>query len=99
GTGDDGDRAIRAVVRDEFVHDAVDLLDGEVEDEGCLRSAEGREVLPGWHRARAAGDAGQDDGLADLGDCQFAGEGCCRGGVGGYSGRHVVRDVQGVEAA
>ena len=54
---------------------------------------------PVGHRGGAGGDAGEDDGLADSGHGELAAEGGGGGGVRRYAGRHVVRDLRGVEAA
>src|SRR3954447_6978599 len=75
GAGHDRDRAVGTIVRNELFDHAVNLLDGQMEDEGGSTGGESRKVLAGWHRAGAAADPGQDDGLADFGDGELAAEG------------------------
>jgi hypothetical protein len=86
---DDADRAVFAVMRQERRRDLVDRVRAEVDHQRRPVGGKPAQLLPGRHCRRAPAVAGENDGLGNLGNREFAAErGSCRG-----KGRHPRREI------
>ena len=87
------DRAVGAVVGQQFGNDALDVVDPQVDGHGGAMGREAGELFAGRH-AGLVRVAGEDHALGDIGQGQLRSQQCGAGGGGGDSGDDLESNPQ-----